>query len=673
MPSLGSLISNPAALAATAAVCVGFAAFWANPRRSLNRVFLSASLHAVLWLVCRELAGIGGPQGQKLMRVAVAIGAIIPFHLWLLKETIVVSGQERLRGIFIRGIPWLLVCLALAAIAFTEWMVPTQTGAQMPKFETGYYVYIAGLVIMYGQLCRESVRQMRTLVGASRLELQIVLLGGSIAAITVIALMGLREIYAAAWITPFQTIIVLIFYAWTAIAITTTRILDARQIFYIGVQKIALVAFVTTAAFVLNETLLFRLPVLMSLLTCAGLASIIAIPTSKRLAKIFNYFPESTEVRKAAFSVAQRETRSEHLVRAFRNILNGWGQTENSIVVSGGNDTLSGSDISLTRDSPVVGAMRTLRWATPERLIRERRTPERGAVADFLKLHNLGVLVLEEGPAFSSIVGVGTGASRQPFTYPQVTQLVELASIIESALERAHFSAKAQHTEQLATVGLLGASLAHEIRNPLVSIKTFVQLLPTHYGDAAFRDKFFKLISNEVNRIDQLTEQLLDLSAPRSYLAQPVELHILIKDTLELVSAKSLHKQIDLNTDFRASPDVASTDASAAKQVILNLCFNAIQAIENHNAKERWIAISTRNTEGGIELLVEDSGPGISPEIRPRLFQPFQTTKSTGFGLGLAICSDILGSLQATISVDPFESGRGATFRVKFPCQPSSS
>jgi len=68
-------------------------------------------------------------------------------------------------------------------------------------------------------------------------------------------------------------------------------------------------------------------------------------------------------------------------------------------------------------------------------------------------------------------------------------------------------------------------------------------------------------------------------------------------------------------------------------------------------------------------VVVADSGPGIAPEIRPRLFQPFQSTKSSGFGLGLAICSDILAGLDATISVDPSEPGCGATFRIVFPCQ----
>jgi signal transduction histidine kinase len=250
--------------------------------------------------------------------------------------------------------------------------------------------------------------------------------------------------------------------------------------------------------------------------------------------------------------------------------------------------------------------------------------------------------------------------------------LVELASIIESALERAHYSIKAQHAEQLATVGLLGASLAHEIRNPLVSIKTFVQLLPNHHQDPAFRAKFFSLISEEVSRIDRLTEQLLDLASPRAYVAEMIELHPVLRASLDLVTVKAVDKRIQFITDFHASPDRALTDPSAAKQVLLNLCFNAIQAVETRTG-ERWVKVTTGNVPDGVEMVVEDSGPGIAPEIRARLFQPFQSTKSSGFGLGLAICSDILSGINATISVDPSLPGRGATFRVTFPCPVLSS
>jgi len=124
---------------------------------------------------------------------------------------------------------------------------------------------------------------------------------------------------------------------------------------------------------------------------------------------------------------------------------------------------------------------------------------------------------------------------------------------------------------------------------------------------------------------------------------------------------------------FSADPDVVVTDAAAAKQVLLNLCFNAIQAVEAKDGSEKWVRLTTRRVADGVELAVSDSGPGIAPEMQRRLFQPFQTTKSRGFGLGLAICRDILANVRATIAVDPALPGQGATFRVTFPCPVPSS
>lgn len=527
---------------------------------------------------------------------------------------------------------------------------------------------------MYGLLCRETVQQIKGRTGVSRVELQLVLLGGSAAALAVILLMSLRTFLAEVpWLMALRPIVVLIFYTGTVVATSTNRILDARQIFAVSVQKFSLVSAVAIFAYLSHFLLSMIVPSWVAFLTTTALALWVGAVLSSWLDRLFSFYPQAGVVRQATFSAAQRETRVENLEKAFSAILKGWGQADRALVVSGTRDLLSGGGVSISGNSVFVETMRQLRWATPERLARERSTPARVAVRDFLVERGLGVLVIEQGPALTVLAGVGIGASRRPFTYPQITQLAELASIMESALERAHFSAKVQHTEQLATVGLLGASLAHEIRNPLVSIKTFVQLLPTHHHDPKFRDKFFKLIGDEVGRIDQLTEQLLDLASPRTYEAKLIELHPLLRSSLDLVSAKAAHRNVEFLTEFGASPDSAFTDASAAKQVMLNLCFNAIQAVEEFRGEQRWVKIATRNTPGGIEMMVADSGPGIPAEMRPKLFQPFQTTKSTGFGLGLAICSDILSNLHASISVDPPLPGQGATFRVTFPCQPLSS
>jgi signal transduction histidine kinase len=670
MPDSSPLALSAGVIAAVAAIVVGFAAFWSNPRRTVNRAFFAASLHVAFWLICVNQAVKNGPDGQTWLRTASIVGAFIIMPLWFIKE-VVASGGELPRTIWARSIRWVSACAAIASLSLTEWFVARESSKENPGIGAGYYVFTVCLVVLFGFLCRDTLREARAQTGLKRLELQIVLLGGSAAAFAVIFLMVLRGVtHWSILVELIQPLVVLLFYAGTAVAITTSRVFNARQILAVGFQKLCLVSVVAVTAYAIDVTLADVLSTPVALLITVGLGLSLASVLKAWLDRLFEFYPQGKTARQAAFSAAQRERSVDKLEAAFTSVLVGWGHADRAIIISGDKQSLRGPSLELDGDGLVMRAMRSLRWATPERLTRERQTAERVALLNFLTERQLGILVIEEGLALTVLAGVGISASRRPFTYPQVTQLMELASIMESALERAHFSAKIQHTEQLATVGLLGASLAHEIRNPLVSIKTFVQLLPTHHHDPAFREKFFKLIGDEVGRIDQLTEQLLDLSSPRAYAAEPVDLHPLLLSSLDLVAAKASHKDVRFLTEFQAAPDRAYTDASAAKQVMLNLCFNAIQAVDSHSAEDRWVKIATRNTSQGIEMAVADSGPGISPEIRPKLFQPFQTTKSSGFGLGLAICSDILTNLNASITVDPPEPGRGATFRVTFPCQP---
>jgi signal transduction histidine kinase len=665
------IVAYSALIAAVAATGVGFAAMWSNPDRRINKLFFSASLHAAIWLVCRYLAVV--EEELVWVRMANAVGAMMHFHLWLIKET-VSQSEERFAKKILRGRTWLGIGILLAAITFTDWFIPSpiEPGVALRRYGPAYYIYLASLVFVFLALCAETVQEIRKQVGVTRLELQLLMFGGSATALVTIAFMTIQVVVGTSWIPLVVPFVVILFYSATVVAITTSRIFNARQLFFVGLQRISLISIVALAVYgadvVFNSIFSSPLTLVLTVAMALWLSTIINNWFDLR----FQFYPQGHTARQAAYSAAQQERRSEHLIKAFYGILQGWGQTERALVVSRPKIARSENAGVRDKETEVINVMRELRWATPERLLRERQTVERKLVADYLSKKHLGVLVIEEGVTLSVLVGVGVGAARRPFTYPQVNQLMELGSIIASALERAHYSAKVQHTEQLATVGLLGASLAHEIRNPLVSIKTFVQLLPTHYQDAAFREKFFRLISDEVGRIDQLTDQLLDLAAPRAYIAQTIELHPLLQASLDLVAARAAHRQVELITEFNANPDNAYTDASAAKQVMLNLCFNAIQAIDGSQKEERWVKVATRNVPAGIEMAVADSGPGISPEIRPRLFQPFQTTKSNGFGLGLAICSDILTNLQATISVDSSAPGEGATFRVTFPCQPSS-
>ncbi len=662
-----------APLASLVVAAVGLLLLWGNPKRKVNRSVCCSSAIVAAWLILNHLATTSPSHGLTWVRWTCAVGALAPLSLWMVKESIVGTFQPREREWIKGNAHWFVTALILAIIPFTEAFIPYHSSEAQRLRGPGFYFYYFGVIILYVRLLMESLGRMKLLTGAKKLELQVWLCGGCVVATVICGLLALGEVTQEPVYRKLPPLAVLIFYAGTAYAITSHRIFDARQIILLGAEKITLVVVITVIAYVSNSLLITVFSELAALFVTVAVVLATAAPFNSWLDLKFQFLPQGGAARQAAFATAQRETRAENMEASFRALLKRWGQTEHALIIYGTGGVLAGSGIKLAEESAVVEVMKRLRWVTPERLARERSTGDRKVVSDLLNEHGLGVLAIEEGPALTVLVGLGVGASRRPYTYPQVTQLMELASIIQGALERAHFSAKAQHTEQLATVGLLGASLAHEIRNPLVSIKTFVQLLPTHHQDPVFREKFFRLIGDEVSRIDQLTEQLLDLSAPRVYSAQSVELHPLLLASVELVAAKASHKNVQFLTDFAASPDIAFTDPSAAKQVMLNLCFNAIQAVDGHATEERWVKVATRNIPEGIEMAVADSGPGIAPEIRPKLFQPFQTTKSNGFGLGLAICSDILVNLEAGITVDPSLPGAGATFRVTFPCQPSSS
>ncbi len=598
-----------------------------------------------------------------------AVGALLPMHFWAIGEVIAdlwKSGDRR----YVRE-AWIgaIISLLLVAVCFTDYFIPYHSSAAHRVRGWGYYGYIIGVFIIYAMVLHRTFANVKALSGGKRLELQVWLFGGCATALTIVGAMTLNAFTGYHGYIRMQPLLVLVFYVGTGYAITSYKIFDASQLLRIVINKLILTIGVAGVAYgvflVLTPFLdapVALLPTIIATLVCAAYFK-------NWLDRKFEFYPQDTAARQAAYIVAHNETRVENMEAAFLDILRGWGRTDKTLIVTGAGGKSIGEDDDLTEEERIANGMRQMQWITPERLLRERSGPQHELLGKFLSERQLGAAVFSETPMLNVVVGVGVPASRRAFTYPQITQLQELATIIQGALERTLMAMKIQHSEQLATVGLLGASLAHEIRNPLVSVKAIVQLLPTRYQEAEFRDKFFRLISDEVVRIDRLTEQLLDLASPRVYTARPIELHSLLKSSLELVGPRATDKNVQVISEFNAVPDTAFTDPAAVTQALLNLCFNAIQALDTR-PKGRWVKVSTRNTEKGIELAVSDNGPGITPEMRIRLFKPFQTTKSSGFGLGLTVCRDILASLKAPITVDKPTPGNGATFRITFPCPP---
>jgi signal transduction histidine kinase len=579
---------------------------------------------------------------------------------------------------------WIVVTIFLTLLPTTYFFIPEDSSDSLRRFGLGYDIYIAAVSGLYAMLAIAAYVGSRKLPASRRLELQVWLFGGCTMTTLILVLMFLNRLYPANrdLVRIYQPAVVMVFYAGTAVAITTGRLFDGRQLFLMVMQKVALVICVAGVAYLLDNSLTKilidsqrptnELLQWAAWIVTSALALWFAAELNSALNRRLKVFPENSEARKAAFDAAKAELTLDGLEQVFLPVLRGWGKADHAVILSGPKDEIKGCGIKLPPEAPMIDTLRRIRWATPERLSRERSDPEREEIQRFIAKHQLGVLVCSRGLSLTILAGVGIPVSRRPFTFPQVQQLIELTEIMESALERAHFAMRAQQAERLATVGLLGAGVAHEIRNPLVTIKTFVQLLPQRHHEEGFRRKFFQLISEEITRIDRLTERLMELGSPRSYFMVPQPLHPLVRGTLELVEPKAADHGVEIVAEFKAAPEVIDTDAAAARQVLLNVCLNAVHAMESTSGPRR-IRLATRNVPGGIEVSITDTGPGLASEMLPRLFTPFQSTKSTGFGLGLAISSEIMSGLKGSIVADPPLAGEGATFRLIFPCPSPSS
>ena len=195
-----------------------------------------------------------------------------------------------------------------------------------------------------------------------------------------------------------------------------------------------------------------------------------------------------------------------------------------------------------------------------------------------------------------------------------------------------------QKQDRLKSIATLAAGMAHEIKNPLTSIKTFAEYLPTKYDDPEFRRKFSRIVSDEVDRVNGILGQLLEFSKPSPPQLRPIPISDLLNETLELLSNNLLKHKIELYKHFDSSI-VISGDKNQLKQAFLNIFLNSIQSMNNGGrlSVTAYCVVNER-----VKTSISDTGKGMSATQIQHAFDPFYTTKEDGTGLGLAIVHGII-------------------------------
>jgi PAS domain S-box-containing protein len=235
-----------------------------------------------------------------------------------------------------------------------------------------------------------------------------------------------------------------------------------------------------------------------------------------------------------------------------------------------------------------------------------------------------------------------------------------------------------RRSDRLASLGTLSAGMAHEIKNPLVSIKTFAQLLPERYQESDFRNTFSSLIVHEIDRIDSLVNQLLRFARPAKPLLRPMHVHEVLEKTLQLVQHRLYQKEIKLTRTLEASLDTIRADSDQMEQVFLNFFLNAMDAMRRGGELTVETEIRTGDSlvthllpadEERHEALcvsIRDTGEGIKKEDIARVFDPFFTTKDFGTGLGLSVVHGIIEEHGGQIEVES-EVAKGTVFHIFLP------
>jgi len=219
-------------------------------------------------------------------------------------------------------------------------------------------------------------------------------------------------------------------------------------------------------------------------------------------------------------------------------------------------------------------------------------------------------------------------------------------------------------SERLAAVGELAAGVAHELRNPLTSVKLLLQHAANAEDKGIVTVANMQLILKEVSRMEVTIQGLLDFSRPADLCCRIHDMRAPLQRAITLVSGRATSSNVNINLTLDQEPLLVNGDIEQLHQIFVNLLINAVESISSGGSID--VEATRLTAEGVVSVSIRDNGSGIPEELMYRLFEPFVTTKERGTGLGLALCHRIVSNHHGTVTAANHPQG-GAVFRVEFP------
>ncbi len=630
-------------------------------------------------------------------RMSFATSAIIP-AAFLIFALLFPREQRSIR--FSKLILLALPAVILSGLSFTGQIVAS-LGRDAIMFNYGRFyplfsTYLVGYMLM-GLLVL--VQTYRRSVGIDRLQVKYCLLGmfftASLGLVNNLFL-PMAGVSQFNWLGPTVTVIML---GFTAYSIVRHRLMDINIVLQKGTtySLLMLLLFVPSLLVIIlsqriffdNIDYLFTVVIVFLLIVVVFFFNRIRPSTEKAVEQLlfrgrYDYRETLGKFSKAMVSILDLQSLSRRIVETITQTM---GVEKASLFLwneeKGGYSLFESKNVKMPASTPFLSKSDPLphylqkigEIVIREELAKGTNLPEINDVVNKMSLIEAEVSIpfISKGQLIG-MINLGYKFNKDIYSHEDIELLSTLANQTAIAIENGRLyedlkksKSYIRRADRLASLGTLTAGLAHEIRNPLVAIKTLTQLLPERIDDEEFRNQFLQIASGEVDRISSLVTELLEFARPSDPKLELEDINSILDGMILLVSTETKKKQIDITKDYSSDVPSIQVDREQIKQVFLNILLNGIEATsENGKITVRTRYFMKPGGEPYAQIEFADTGCGIPEEYIEEIFNPFFTTKSTGSGLGLSISNQIIQDHRGYIDVES-RLGKGSSFFINLP------
>lgn len=707
--------SVPPLLAALVNLGIGIFVIGFSPKRRVNQLYLALSMCGVLWNLGVFFLFLKHGREQALFwAVILQYGVILvpPIFLHLINELLDKKSSKLLFYTYM--ISFIYVGLNLSGLLITDVKTVLYPNGVQHDYGQGGFLYASFMLFLLGSMSlivRELVSAIRSTTGIKHeqfkyllLALGITLAGGVNDMLPIVSMRTYPLINVPVY--PFGSIALIGWAAIIAYTILKHRLMDIDVVIKKSITYSALLALLlipTYPLLMLAQMVFFgrvnhgfNLAIFALLTVATFVFPKVKMKTEWRIEQVlfkgkYDYRDTLARFSQDLVSIIEIDTLLNRILTTLKNTMDidkawAWLYLEGSdrfrLEATVGEERRPAGEALILMDNPVIQTLakqtKQPRVLVTEELERFEINP--AAVALGTALRHLGCEACIPLVAKSRLIGIITLGKKSEggiYSLEDLKLLATLGNEAAIAIENArlyeslkHEQAVTARSERLAMIGTLTAGLAHEIRNPLVSVKTFLQLLPERMDDEEFRTSFLQTTTGEVERITDLLNDLLELARPSEPIYSPEDLPKVVDQMATLARNEAFKQGITLTTRYDKDLPPITVDAKQIKQVVQNLLNNAIQATPREGAVHLDVR-GHRSADGEprVQIEISDTGKGIPEEDLAKIFTPFYTTRDAGTGLGLAMAYRIIEDHHGTIEVKSQVEG-GTTFIITLPFDP---